>query len=106
MVTVMLKINEIPSRRTSPPMPGTSFNALLVGVVVVACLYFAREVLVPIALAVLMSFVLTPVVDLLQRWRTPRALSVFVVVLVAFTAVFSVGGLMFSQVNQLAGNLP
>jgi predicted PurR-regulated permease PerM len=46
-----------PSRRAGTA--GASFCALLFGVVIIACLYFAREVLVPIALAVLMSFVLT-----------------------------------------------
>jgi predicted PurR-regulated permease PerM len=102
----VLEIMPGPSRRAGASTAGASFYALLFGVVIIACLYFAREVLVPIALAVLMSFVLTPVVDFLQRWHTPRALSVFFVVFIAFAGVFSLGGLMVSQVNQLAANLP
>ena len=43
-------------------------------------LYVAREVLIPIALAVLLSFVLSPVVRLLERWYLPRSLSVVAVV--------------------------
>jgi predicted PurR-regulated permease PerM len=39
----------------------------LIGATVVAALYFGREVLLPVALAVLMSFVLAPLVRLLQR---------------------------------------
>jgi predicted PurR-regulated permease PerM len=35
----------------------------------VAALYFGREVLVPIALALLLSFVLAPLVRRLQSWR-------------------------------------
>jgi predicted PurR-regulated permease PerM len=92
--------------KVSSPVPGTSFTALLFAVVIVACLYIGREVLVPVALAILMSFVLAPLVDLLQRWYVPRSLSVIVVVLLAFAGVFSLGVLMVSQVNQLASDLP
>jgi predicted PurR-regulated permease PerM len=67
---------------------------------------FGREVLVPIALAVLMSFVIAPPVRRLQAWYVPRILAVILVVLLAFAAIFSLGGLMVSQVNQLATDLP
>ena len=69
-------------------------------------MYIGREVLVPIALAVLLSFALAPPVELLQRWRVPRSVAVIGVVLFAFAGVFSLGGLMISQVNQLASDLP
>ena len=75
-------------------------------VVVVGVLYFARDVLVPIVLAVLMSFVLAPLIALLQRLRCPRILAVFLVVLAAFSVLFALGGLMAAQVNQLATDLP
>jgi predicted PurR-regulated permease PerM len=88
------------------PAPGTALTTVLLAVVVVVALYFGREVLVPIALAVLMSFVLAPPVRRLQDWYVPRILAVILVVLVAFAAIFSLGGLMVSQVNQLAIDLP
>jgi len=75
-------------------------------VVLVGVIYLGREVLMPIALALLMSFVLAPLVGLLQRIYVPRVAAVFLVVLVAFSGVFALGGLMVSQVNQLAGDLP
>ena len=90
----------------SLPVPGTALTTVLLAVVVVVALYFGREVLVPIALAVLMSFVLAPPVRRLQAWYVPRILAVILVVLVAFAAIFSLGGLMVSQVNQLATDLP
>ncbi|MEA2925210.1 MAG: hypothetical protein QOD25_2332, partial [Alphaproteobacteria bacterium] len=97
----------LPARRPSGFVGvGSSLTTVLMAVVVVAALYFGREVLVPIALAVLMSFVLAPLVRLLQRWFLPRIVAVAIVVLVAFGAVFSLGSLMVSQVNQLAGDLP
>ena len=44
--------------------------------IIIGALYFGREVFVPIALAVLLSFVLAPLVGFLQRWHIPRGLSV------------------------------
>jgi predicted PurR-regulated permease PerM len=90
----------------SKPIPDASTTTILVGVVVVAALYFGREVLVPIALAVLLSFILSPCVRLLQRARFPRVVAVIAVGLVAFTAIFGLGTLMVSQVNNLASELP
>jgi predicted PurR-regulated permease PerM len=95
-----------PWRLTLAPLPGSALTTVLFCVIVVAALYFGREVLVPIALAVLMSFVLAPLVRLLQLWYVPRGLSVTVVVLIAFAGVFSLGAMMVSQVNQLASALP
>jgi predicted PurR-regulated permease PerM len=92
--------------RVSTPVPGASLTTLLLAVVIVGCVYIGREVLVPMALAILMSFVLAPPVDFLQRWYVPRSAAVIGVVLLAFAGVFSLGGLMISQVNQLASDLP
>ena len=56
---------------------------LVMGVVVVAALYLARDVLVPIMLAVLLSFLLTPLANLLRRLHLGRVPSVLVAVGVA-----------------------
>ena len=90
----------------SKPIPDASVTTILVGVVVVAALYFGREVLVPIALAILLSFILSPCVRLLQRAHFPRVVAVIAVGAVAFSAIFGLGTLMVSQVNGLAGDLP
>jgi predicted PurR-regulated permease PerM len=92
--------------QVSQPARNSAVTSVLMAGVLVAALYFGREVLMPIALAVLMSFVLAPLVALLQRVRVPRVVAVFLVVIAAFSAVFSLGGLMASQINQLATDLP
>lgn len=69
-------------------------------------LYFGREIIIPIALAILLSFVLAPVVGLLQRIRVPRGLAVVSVVIFAFALIFALGSLLASQLTQLAGDLP
>jgi predicted PurR-regulated permease PerM len=95
-----------PWRQVSNGIPASSLTTLLFTVAIVCGLYFGREVLVPVALALLMSFALAPPVRMLQWWRVPRTLAVIVVVLAAFTAIFGLTALMVSQVNQLAGELP
>jgi predicted PurR-regulated permease PerM len=78
----------------------------ILAVIIIAMLYFGREIFVPIALAILLSFVLAPVVGILQRIRVPRGLAVVSVAVLAFALIFAMGSLLASQLTQLAGNLP
>ena len=78
----------------------------ILAVIIITMLYFGREIFVPIALAILLSFVLAPVVGILQRIHVPRGLAVVSVVLVAFALIFAMGSLLASQLTQLAGDLP
>jgi predicted PurR-regulated permease PerM len=81
-------------------------NTLLILVIIVASLFLAREVLLPVTLAGILSFMLAPLVRMLQNLRLPRALAVITVVLLAFAAIFALGALMAREVTQLAGDLP
>ena len=78
----------------------------ILAVIIIMMLYFGREIIIPIALAILLSFVLAPLVGLLQRVRVPRGLAVVGVVIFAFAAIFVMGSLLASQLTQLAGDLP
>ena len=80
--------------------------SLAVFVVVVAALYFAREVLIPITLAILLSFVLAPIVALLRRIRIPHVAAVLLAVLVGFGAILALGGLIGVQIAGLATDVP
>ena len=86
--------------------PLTGLGTLAVGVIAIAALYFGREVFIPIALAVLLSFALGPPVPLLRRWHINRVLAVIVVVVLAFSVILGIGTLIGSQLAQLAENLP
>lgn len=77
-----------------------------IGTFVVAALYFGREVFVPVALAILLSFVLAPPVKALQKLRVPRALAVATVVLIAFATLTILTMAMVSQATQLASQIP
>ena len=80
--------------------------AAILAVIIIAMLYFGREIFVPIALAILLSFVLAPVVLILQRIHVPCGLAVVSVVLLAFALIFALGSLLATQLTQLAGDLP
>ena len=78
----------------------------ILAAIIVMVLYFGREIIIPIALAILLSFVLAPLVGLLQRVRIPRGLAVVSVVMIAFALIFAMGSLLATQLAQLAGDLP
>jgi predicted PurR-regulated permease PerM len=78
----------------------------ILGVIIVTALYVGREIFVPVALAILLSFVLASPVSALQRLGVPRAIAVVGVVLFAFAIIFALGSLIATQLNRLAGDLP
>lgn len=78
----------------------------IAGVLLIAFLYFARDVLIPLALAVLLSFVLSPVVQRLQRWRIPRVPATLIVTAAAFLILGIVGWTIILQLMNLAEDLP
>jgi predicted PurR-regulated permease PerM len=79
---------------------------LAVGVIVVAALYVGREVFVPLALAILLSFALGPVVMLLRRWHFGRVPSIIAAVMLAFLLISCIGVLLGSQLVEFAETLP
>jgi predicted PurR-regulated permease PerM len=97
---------EMPAQIRLKQPRGTTLINMAVAALVIAALYVGREIFVPVALAVLLSFVLAPFVTKLQAWRMPRTLSVIIVVFVGFSVIFGLGGLMVSQASRLAADLP
>src|SRR5467141_4175509 len=80
--------------------------AFLSAALVVAFLYFARDVIVPMTLAVLLSFLLSPAVRALCRWRIGRVTAVGVTVLVAFFIIFGFAAVVVHEISSLARDLP
>ena len=75
------------------------------GVLIVAVLYWAQAVLVPFALAILLTFVLAPPVTWLQRW-VGRVPAVLVVVTLVFAALGLAGWGLTRQMDHLVEDLP
>jgi predicted PurR-regulated permease PerM len=79
---------------------------LFVAALAVTTLYVGREIFIPIAIAIPVSFVLAPPVLLLRRWGLGRVPSVLTVVLAALVIAFSVSAVLTRQVSELAVDLP
>ena len=99
--------------RTSLPFFSSSSDAragtlqgLLIATIVICALYFGREILLPLALAILLSFVLTRPLILLRRVKVPRLLAVGIVVGAAFVIIAALGWLLSREAADLAGDLP
>ena len=87
-------------------IPASPFEMTVIGFLIVITLYFGQPVLVPLALAVILSFVLSPAVRALRRLGLSNSPSVIVVVAVAFAAIFAVGALITQQLGSLVSELP
>ena len=79
---------------------------LLTVVIVVAVLRVAQEVFIPLALAILFTFLLAPLVGRLAIWGVNRLLAVIVSVAIALTLICSLADVAFNQFADLARELP
>ena len=96
-----------PAQVVPPETPGlNSLLTLAVSVVVVAALYLAREVLIPITVAILLSFVLAPLADLLRRLRFPHVAAVLLAVMLGIGTILAIGSVIGAQVAGLATEIP
>jgi len=94
-----------------PPPPAVrpaSSPVLTAGGIVLAIggLYFGRDIFIPFALAILLSFALAPLVNWLRRLKLPRIAAVLVAVTLAFIFIGGIGFVVGRQLVQLASNLP
>src|SRR6266478_8321187 len=93
-------------RDTPPPSAQRAFLYLGSIILVVASLYWAQKVLIPLALAILLTFILTPLVVGLQRRGLGRTFAVGVVVLFAFALLGGLGWVVTAQTRGLVTEIP
>jgi predicted PurR-regulated permease PerM/methanogenic corrinoid protein MtbC1 len=91
-------------RWTSRKSP--SFFLLPAAVLIIASLYWAQAVLIPIAISILLTFLLTPVADSLERLGLGRVFSVILIVILAFSFLAAVGWIVTLQLTSVANELP
>jgi predicted PurR-regulated permease PerM len=98
--------SSLPLFSTSSDTRTAALQTLLIALIVIGALYLGREILLPLALAVLLSFVLTPPLLVLRRIKLPRVVAVGIVVIAAFAVIFALGWLLSREATQLAADLP
>lgn len=95
-----------PLKRGSVSREDSRLFGVVVGVVVITTLYFARVVFIPLALALLFSLVLTPPVAFLEKIRMPRTLSIFLVVVILMGLLGFLGWKTSQEAVDLTNQLP
>ncbi|MGB7600110.1 MAG: AI-2E family transporter [Candidatus Sulfotelmatobacter sp.] len=83
---------------TSKAASGSKSLVLIAFVLAITALYFGRELFIPLALAFVLSFLLTPIVSLLEKTRIGRVASVLTVLILSFVLV---GGMTWGVARQL-----
>ncbi|WP_292509069.1 AI-2E family transporter [Mesorhizobium sp.] len=87
-------------------LPRMSLPTVATVVGAVAALYFGREIFLPIAIALLLTFALAPMVSALKRIGIPRLPAVIASVMGAFTVLALFSFVVATQVGELAQNIP
>lgn len=97
------------SFRSSSSQGAEALNSLITiatCVVIIASLYWAQSVLIPVALAMLLTFLLSPVAGTLERVAFGRLPSVILVVVLTFSLLGGIGWIVTVQFGSLANELP
>jgi predicted PurR-regulated permease PerM/GAF domain-containing protein len=97
----------LPAPQPAPP-PAAGSSLFTAGGIVLAigALYFGRDIFIPFAVGILLSFALTPLVNRLRRLRLPRVAAALVAVTLAFILIGGLTYVVGRQLVQLANNLP
>lgn len=101
----------------APPVPGSpavtrssrsllSEEPLILLALVLVAAYFARDILIPLSIALTLNFLLAPAVIKLQRLRVNRLIAVVLVTVMAFSIVGGVGWIVARQVIAVVTDLP
>ncbi len=101
-----MSISEFSSIEKRPPGLGRRKVTLLNVVLIIAVLYFGKDVFLPLVLSILFSFLLAPLAYRLERFGTGRIFSVVAVSILAALAIGGVGYLVSTQFLELADELP
>jgi predicted PurR-regulated permease PerM len=83
-----------------------SGRTILIPIGVAVILYVGQEVLVPLALALLLTFTLAPIVGFLRKRYVPKIAAVLLTVATAFLVIAVFGFIVAGQVANLADNIP
>ena len=74
--------------------------------IILALLYLGRSVLIPLALAIMLSLLVAPIVRALRRLRVGRASSVLIAVVAMAVSCMGVAAVLGTQVLRIAESLP
>ncbi len=94
------------SPRITVPRKQPVAETLVIIAITVVALYAGSPVFIPLALAILLAFILTPAIMFLRRWRLPNTVAAVVVFLVFLGSLAAVGAVITGQISTLVEELP
>jgi predicted PurR-regulated permease PerM len=89
-----------------PSDPKVIFLGGLFGLALLAAVYVAAEIVLPLVLAVVISLLLQPAMRLLERWHVPRLLAALLLMLAVFGTIVGLGAAIAGPASTWAGKLP
>ena len=95
-----------PNLRSSSHTETSSLIAFGAVVLIIASLYWAQSVLIPIALSIMLTFLLSPVATALERTGLGRLPSIILIVLLTFSLLATVGWVVAIEFTSLGNELP
>lgn len=91
----------------APPDQARPTTATLLTLIVLAgVLYVGRDIFLPLAVAILLTFSLAPIVNVLRKWSIPRIPAVLITVTITFAVIGLFSFIVATQVTSLAQNIP
>jgi predicted PurR-regulated permease PerM len=97
---------EEPEEMPLPSDPKIIFLGGLFGLALLAAVYVAAEIVLPLVLAVVISLLLQPAMRLLERWHVPRMLAALLLILALFGTIVGLGAAIAGPASTWAAKLP
>lgn len=101
-----LRANVLHETALGPARGSALANGLVIFIAICAILYYGQTILIPIVLAILLAFLLHPLVRYVQRLGLPKTVAVIGVVTIVFALLFAGTAMVAKTLNGLAGDLP
>ena len=88
------------------PHDSSGVRTVAILIAVISVLYFAREILVPLAFAITLALILTPAVGWLRKIRLGRVPAVGLVMVITISAAGGIGWVIFNQMIAVINEMP
>ena len=97
---------EEPEEMPLPSDPKVIFLGGLFALALLAAVYLAAEIVLPLVLAVVLKLLLQPAMRLLERWHVPRILAALLLILAVFGTIVGLGAALAGPASTWAAKLP
>src|SRR4029077_17616033 len=104
--TELVSPAEEPEEMPLPSDPKVIFLGGLFALALLAALYVAAEIVLPLVLAVVLNLLLQPVMRVLERWHIPRMIAALLLILAVFGTIVGLGAAIAGPASTWAAKLP